>query len=98
MTTQAEEYVAKIKALKSTQHPEHSIEDDVETMEDREMLDNGRWSILMRSVYKCADGSHFAITWDEPATEYQESGEWNPGAYLVEAQEVTVTKYVKVKS
>lgn len=64
-----------------------------------EILDQRRWYNVKRGVFEI-DGKHYAIKWNEPATELQEGQNiWNEDPVLaveVEEREVTVKKWVPV--
>jgi hypothetical protein len=65
----------------------------VERIED-EIVGTGRWSVDRQAVYKY-DNRYWQVSYQEPATEYQD---WDKEDYTVHEVfpvEVTVTKYVR---
>jgi len=68
--------------------------DDVEIIEDK-VVDRRRWVVVSRAILKRGD-EVVGLSYESPATEYQEGGDFNHEFYAVEPYEVTVTKYRKV--
>lgn len=59
-----------------------------------EFQDSGRWTEHWISVFRRGD-EYVALSYEVPATEYQEDSEGESEAYEVEPVEVVVIKYVK---
>lgn len=97
----AERAVALINELddedRYTEVTDEYDEADLWVVEPETIVDTTRWSEITTVVFECADSSFFAVTFEAPATEYQEGAPWNNEAYLVEPYEVTVTKYRRIK-
>lgn len=98
----ASDYVEQISDLEPSDDPRDEIIDygeyqDAEQVE-HEVRDSLKWSSVYRDVFRCTDGSHFAVVMHLPATENQEGQDFNAKAELVEPREVTVTRYVAVKA
>lgn len=96
----ADGFVEQINRLNYTESP-NEIVAEWESPEGGEHvasddLDENRWTMRRQHVYRCSDGSLFAVELDEPLTEMQEGCDPNAEAYLVEPYEVTVTQYRKV--
>ena len=98
----ASDYVAEINELEPDDYLDDVINDyalhgNAEQVE-REIQTQLRWHNVIRCVYRCADGSYFAVTLREPLTEDQEDRNPKARAELVEPREVTVTRYVAIKA
>lgn len=77
----------------------YTVEDEVENVEkvSDEHTYSGRWSEHWTAVFKRGD-EYVALDYEQPATEYQEGGDFHHECYVVEPYEVTVTKYRKVQN
>jgi hypothetical protein len=99
--TKAEQIVLAIRVASEDTHPYDVIDELLNSLEydvvEHETLDHTRWSVVESSVVKFSDGSFVWLTWEEPATEYQEGQPYNGSAELVEPYEETVIKYRKIK-
>lgn len=100
--TIASDYVAKINDLELGDDPRDEIDDygaghDADQVE-KEVVEEHRWYNIVRHVYRCTDGSHFAVSMELPASEIQQGQDpsFKPVAELVTPREVTVTKYFAV--
>lgn len=60
-----------------------------------EYISSRRWTEVHEAVFKRGD-ELVGLTYEVPATEYQDGGDFYHEFYLVEPYEVTVTKYRKV--
>lgn len=68
----------------------NALEHDEWTLIEDEIWDTTRWSIINRAIVKYED-QFFAITYESPATEYQEGGDFDD-YQLNEVEPVEVTK------
>lgn len=59
-----------------------------------EIVDTTRWTVVHRQVFRMADDSYVEVTWNAPATEYQDQDpecSWS----VVERREVVTFVYEK---
>ena len=68
--------------------------EDAEAVAD-DYVDSGRWSEHWFAVFKRGD-EYVGLSYEVPATEYQEGGDFYSEVCSVRPVEVTVTKYEKV--
>ncbi len=66
-----------------------------------EIIDNSRWSIQHRIVFKWTDGKYYQCYYSVGATEQQDESPWEyddeVACIEVEQEEVTIKKWVKKK-
>lgn len=76
----------------------YQVEEEIDGVKivENEMLGSGRWSTHSRAVLQ--KGNEFvALDYEEPATEYQEGGDFDYEFYVVEPYDIVVTKFRRVK-
>lgn len=98
-------YTSKIELLvqalndwyKEESYPPECAEIDNVTFVAKQHLGDYRWGTRYEWIFQWADDEVFAAVSDvEPATEYQDWGDYGaPDIYPVKAHEVTTIKYIK---
>jgi len=78
-------------------HPEHMMEDLGWSVVEQEIADTWRWGNIVRVVWKSPEGQLVGAQFMDASGDGDiDADGMNVEFYPVEAQEVTITKYVKV--